>query len=110
MTLCDLIVIGWHFMVPRGQRVFHQIAAIVLTTAAIAYFAMASDLGATPIATEFSHQGRIAGVSRQIWVSTSALQGPSSPTLPHSPPLSLTLPRSTFDPLAHRRGFCCGSC
>ncbi|GFZ43678.1 Protein FDD123 [Saitozyma sp. JCM 24511] len=67
MTLCDLIVIGWHFAVPRGQRVFHQIAAIVLTTAAIAYFAMASDLGATPIATEFSHHGRIAGVTRQIW-------------------------------------------
>lgn len=87
MTLCDLIVIGWHFAVPRGQRVFHQIAAIVLTTAAIAYFAMASDLGATPIATEFSHHGRIAGVTRQIWVSRVLCIHTSSPTLPHSPPL-----------------------
>lgn len=48
---------------PRGTRFFHDIALIILTTSAIAYFAMASDLGATPIQTEFRAQG-----TRQIWV------------------------------------------
>jgi bacteriorhodopsin len=30
MLFTDLIVIGWHFMVPRGQRIFHQMAAVSL--------------------------------------------------------------------------------
>lgn len=28
MLFTDLVVIGWHFMIPRGQRVFHQMAAV----------------------------------------------------------------------------------
>lgn len=48
---------------PRGTRLFHQLAVIVLTTASIAYFSMASNLGATPIAAEFR-----GGETRQIWV------------------------------------------
>jgi len=36
MAFTDLVVIVWHFTIPRGQRVFHQLAAIVLTTASIA--------------------------------------------------------------------------
>lgn len=67
MLLSDLIVIGWHFTVPRGQRVFHQLGAIILTTASIAYFSMASNLGSTPIATEFRNLGYPAGTLRQIW-------------------------------------------
>ncbi|ORX41179.1 hypothetical protein BD324DRAFT_640780 [Kockovaella imperatae] len=67
MAVSDLIIIGWHFMVPRGQRVFHQLAAIILTTASIAYFAMASDLGFAAITTEFSGHGFPAGTYRQIW-------------------------------------------
>lgn len=49
---------------PRGTRLFHQIAIVVLATASISYFSMASDLGATPIQVEFRGQG-----TRQIWVS-----------------------------------------
>ena len=67
MLLTDLVVIGWHFTIPRGQRLFHQLGAIILTTAAIAYFSMASNLGSTPIATEFAHAGYPAGVLRQVW-------------------------------------------
>lgn len=53
----------------RGTRLFHQIAVIVLTTATIAYFSMASDLGATPVVAEFS-RGNTG--TRQIWVSASS--------------------------------------
>lgn len=67
MLLTDLIVIGWHFTIPRGQRLFHQLGAIILTTASIAYFSMASNLGSTGIATEFSYIGYPAGTLRQIW-------------------------------------------
>ena len=49
---------------PRGTRLLHQLVVIVLTTASIAYFSMASDLGATPITAEFR-----GGETRQIWVS-----------------------------------------
>lgn len=73
MLVVDLIVIGWHFTIPRGQRLFHQISIVVLTTATIAYFSMASNLGATPIATEFRHLGYPIGTLRQIWVSLPIL-------------------------------------
>lgn len=69
MLLTDLVVIGWHFTIPRGQRLFHQLGAIILTTATIAYFSMASNLGSTPIATEFAYLGYPIGTLRQIWVS-----------------------------------------
>ncbi|KAJ2985182.1 hypothetical protein NUW54_g10236 [Trametes sanguinea] len=65
MALSDLIMIFWTFSRPRGTRLFHQIAVIVLTTATIAYFSMASDLGATPVRAEFSRGNTI---NRQIWV------------------------------------------
>ncbi|TFK92409.1 family A G protein-coupled receptor-like protein [Polyporus arcularius HHB13444] len=64
MLLSDLIMIFWAFSRPRGTRLFHQIAVIVLTTATIAYFSMASDLGATPVRPEFS-RGNTG--TRQIW-------------------------------------------
>ncbi|KAI0709124.1 heat shock protein 30 [Earliella scabrosa] len=64
MAISDLIMIFWAFSRPRGTRLFHQIAIIILTTATIAYFSMASDLGATPVAAEFS-RGNTG--SRQIW-------------------------------------------
>ncbi|KAJ3478299.1 hypothetical protein NLI96_g9855 [Meripilus lineatus] len=51
---------------PRGARLFHQIALVVLTTASITYFSMASDLGATPIVAEFRDDG-IENATRQIW-------------------------------------------
>ncbi|EIW72498.1 hypothetical protein TREMEDRAFT_17826, partial [Tremella mesenterica DSM 1558] len=68
MLLADLIVFFHHLTIPRGQRVFHHLSMFILTTAAIAYFAMASDLGATPVGTEFSHYSNYPqGVSRQVW-------------------------------------------
>ncbi|KAI9060367.1 heat shock protein 30 [Trametes sanguinea] len=57
-----LIVAAWTFTRPRGTRLFHQIAIVVLTTGALSYFSMASDLGATPIPVEFRGYG-----TRQIW-------------------------------------------
>ncbi|KAI0806068.1 heat shock protein 30 [Irpex lacteus] len=62
MTASMLGMFLWSFMRPKGTRFFHNIALIILTTSAIAYFAMASDLGATPITTEFRAFG-----TRQIW-------------------------------------------
>jgi len=39
--------------VKMGDRVFHYIAFAILTTASVAYFCLASDLGGTPIPVEF---------------------------------------------------------
>lgn len=64
----DLAFILWSFRLPTGLRVFHQIPIVILTTASLAYFSMASDLGATPIATEF----RAGGATRAIWVSPTS--------------------------------------
>ncbi|KAI0090820.1 heat shock protein 30 [Irpex rosettiformis] len=63
ITLGLLVTIFLDFTRPRGTRLFHQLAIIILATTSLAYFSMASDLGATPITTEF----RGAGESRQIW-------------------------------------------
>ena len=73
MTRLTLQVTAWSFMRPVGQRAFHSVSIIVLMTASIAYFCMASNLGATPIAVEFVRQksvlysGDAATVYRSIW-------------------------------------------
>jgi len=64
MALSTLGMILFTFLRPRGTRFFHNIATIILATATLAYFCMASDLGATPITAEFSHG--FPG-TRQIW-------------------------------------------
>lgn len=51
-------------MRPRGTRAFHYLAIAILTIAAIDYFSQASDLGSTPVTTEFRQPG-----TRAIWVS-----------------------------------------
>ncbi|KZT68970.1 family A G protein-coupled receptor-like protein [Daedalea quercina L-15889] len=66
MAICDLAMVGWAFRRARGTRLFHQIGIIVLTTATIAYFAMASDLGAAAVTEEFL-RGSAPGTTRQIW-------------------------------------------
>ncbi|OBZ75706.1 hypothetical protein A0H81_04385 [Grifola frondosa] len=66
MILSALGMFFWAFSRPRGTRLFHQIAIIILVTASIAYFSMASDLGATPVVVEFRPHG--STVTRQIWV------------------------------------------
>jgi len=62
MILSTLAMAAWSFTRPRGTRFFHNIATIILATATIAYFSMASDLGATPVLTEFGTR-----TTRQIW-------------------------------------------
>ncbi|KZT74230.1 heat shock protein 30 [Daedalea quercina L-15889] len=62
MALSTLLAAGATIMRPRGTRLFHQLAVIILTTSSIAYFSLASDLGSTPIYAEFR-----GGESRQIW-------------------------------------------
>jgi bacteriorhodopsin len=54
MALSTLAVAFWSHRRPRGQRVFHQIPIIILTTSTIAYYAMASNLGRSGAAAEFS--------------------------------------------------------
>ncbi|KAJ3485673.1 hypothetical protein NLI96_g4790 [Meripilus lineatus] len=57
-------MIGWSMVRPRGTRFFHNIAVIILATATLAYFSMASNLGSTPITAEFAHGNP---GTRQIW-------------------------------------------
>lgn len=63
ITLGLLVTVFLDFTRPRGTRLFHQLAIIILATTSLAYFSMASDLGATPIVTEFRGNGE----TRQIW-------------------------------------------
>jgi hypothetical protein len=48
-TFSFLVVIGLTFVARQGERIFHYLFTISLFTGAIAYFAMASDLGAVAI-------------------------------------------------------------
>ncbi|GAA5971345.1 hypothetical protein JCM11641_008317 [Rhodosporidiobolus odoratus] len=57
---------------PVGERAFHELGAALCFTASIAYFAMASDLGATPIQVEFIRGGSLGA----NWVA----QGVAYPT------------------------------
>ncbi|KIP03592.1 hypothetical protein PHLGIDRAFT_110651 [Phlebiopsis gigantea 11061_1 CR5-6] len=63
VTLSTLVMSVFTFMRPRGKRLFHQLALMILFTTTISYFSMASDLGSTPVLTEFRPQG----VTRQVW-------------------------------------------
>jgi len=54
MLVSLFFALFWSTVQPRGQRVFHHIAVVILTTASIAYFSMASNLGQTAIRAEFS--------------------------------------------------------
>jgi bacteriorhodopsin len=49
----------------HGERVFHYLFSIAAFTGGIAYFAMASDLGNTPVLTELNNGGH--KVTRQFW-------------------------------------------
>jgi len=62
MLVSDLVFIFWSWRRPIGSRVFHQLPILILTTATIAYFAMASNLGGTPVMTEFGYR-----TTRAIW-------------------------------------------
>jgi len=75
MLVSDLAFIYWSTRIHPGQRVFHQLPIIILTTAAIAYYSMASNLGQTGIGTEFHRRTtRAIWYARYIdWVITTPL-------------------------------------
>ncbi|KAI0270028.1 family A G protein-coupled receptor-like protein [Gloeopeniophorella convolvens] len=53
MGISVLFTLMWSKFQPRGARAFHHLAVAILTVSTIAYFAMASDLGQTPVRVEF---------------------------------------------------------
>jgi bacteriorhodopsin len=52
-----LIVVGLAYFARSGERIFHYLFTISLFTGAVAYFAMASDLGWTPVQTSTNEKG-----------------------------------------------------
>jgi bacteriorhodopsin len=68
MTVATIAFLGMALTKPRAHRVFHYITAGITLVAAIAYFTMASNLGFTPIAVEFSRSSpRVRGAYREIF-------------------------------------------
>ncbi|KAJ9479157.1 Protein YRO2 [Pseudozyma hubeiensis] len=71
MAGTGLLTMVWSLKVSRGERAFHYLSAAILATASVAYFSMASDLGATPIRVEFNNYGpaMVGGArpTRSIW-------------------------------------------
>ncbi|KAI0273079.1 hypothetical protein BGY98DRAFT_1120460 [Russula aff. rugulosa BPL654] len=66
MILSAVAVFVWSKIQPRGKRAFHYLALVVLIVSSLSYFAMASDLGETPVRTEFRHR---RGLTRSVfWV------------------------------------------
>ncbi|GAC93584.1 hypothetical protein PHSY_001149 [Pseudozyma hubeiensis SY62] len=57
MATTGLLTMVWSLKVSRGERAFHYLSAAILATASVAYFSMASDLGATPVRVEFNNYG-----------------------------------------------------
>ncbi|GJJ10397.1 hypothetical protein Clacol_004623 [Clathrus columnatus] len=74
MLFSDLCLIAWTFLARnRGIRLFHYLGILILTTTAIAYYSMASNLGNTPIQVQYL-RGRSPGTTRAIWfITTPAL-------------------------------------
>jgi len=64
--LSFLIFVGHSLSAKNGERIFHYLFSIAAFTGGIAYFAMASDLGNTPVATQLNNGGDHT-VTRQIW-------------------------------------------
>lgn len=53
---------------PRSDRVFFYISAAINLTAFVAYFAMGSHLGWTPVDVEFQRDdAKVAGMNREIF-------------------------------------------
>ncbi|UZJ55334.1 hypothetical protein CBS101457_004654 [Exobasidium rhododendri] len=68
MAFTTLAVGVWASFVPRGNRAFFHVSMMITGTASVAYFCMASDLGATPIAVEFGRgSGGDSPLTRSIW-------------------------------------------
>lgn len=64
-ALVDLIFVAWSFTL-RRNRLFHNLAIMILSISTVSYFAQASNLGFAPAPTEFGHHTPV-GTLRQIW-------------------------------------------
>ncbi|GAA98349.1 uncharacterized protein L969DRAFT_46108 [Mixia osmundae IAM 14324] len=73
MFVSGLGLTAWTFTISSSKRAFHFMGIAILFTASTAYFSMAADLGATPIAVEFRandqtlYGGTANPVTRSIW-------------------------------------------
>lgn len=68
MTVSTFAFVGLSFGKHRSQRLFHYITAAITMVAAIAYFAMGSNLGWTAILVEFPRSDpKVSGLMRQIF-------------------------------------------
>lgn len=68
MTVSTFAFMGLSFRKHRSQRLFHYITAGITLVAAIAYFAMGSNLGWTAIQVEFQRSSpKVSGNMRQIF-------------------------------------------
>lgn len=68
MTVSTFVLMGLSFSKHRSQRLFHYITAGITLVAAIAYFAMGSNLGWTAIQVEFQRSSpKVSGTMRQIF-------------------------------------------
>jgi len=72
MLVSAIGLFGLSFTRPMGERAFHELAAAICFTASIAYFAMASDLGATAVQVEYIRGGTLG----QNWVDVG-VQNPT---------------------------------
>lgn len=74
MAASTLGLLVWTFILPRKRRTFHYLLTAVLAISTISWYSQASDLGATPITTQFLHNSQRGGgyggyPTRQIWYS-----------------------------------------
>lgn len=61
-------IMGASFMKPRSDRIFFYLCAAICTTACIAYYAMGSNVGWTPIDVEWRRTiGGVNGRNREIF-------------------------------------------
>ena len=68
MGFTALAIIGTSYMKPRSDRIFFYLSAALCFTAAVAYFAMGSNLGWTPINVEWRRSiGGVNGRNREIF-------------------------------------------
>ncbi|GAA5905361.1 hypothetical protein JCM6882_003137, partial [Rhodosporidiobolus microsporus] len=76
MTVSAFAIFALGHRRPVGERAFHELGAALCFTASIAYFAMASNLGGTPVQVEYIRGGTlgenwvargVANPTRSVW-------------------------------------------
>lgn len=54
---CLLVVVGLTYFARSGEKIFHYLFTISLFVGSVSYFAIASDLGSTPVVTSTNSAG-----------------------------------------------------